>query len=277
MACLTLTTPRAMRSHSNGGGRAADVTARPLRFCVFVYSFEKWNRAKSSSFSVVLTPATGQRIFCRPCLDWSERRYHIAGHLGSEPARATTQVARATRHCGPPARVPHEFRRETAFGEYLEIATVIPMYLTGCTAWPWPFFHSRNCCVRAAASGCACAESYGERNATSPSPGLYRHPKGARQRRLHRGRGSGRGRRLDVPARARLDRLPAAARSRAACLGRDGHRLDAPRRLTGCKICGRNARLASARRQRRVCRSQGSGMSSDGKCFMSTGCATWRS
>jgi regulatory ArsR family protein len=25
-----------------------------------------------------------RRIFCRPCLDWSERRYHLAGHLGSE-------------------------------------------------------------------------------------------------------------------------------------------------------------------------------------------------
>ena len=23
------------------------------------------------------------RIFCRPCLDWSERRYHLAGHLGA--------------------------------------------------------------------------------------------------------------------------------------------------------------------------------------------------
>jgi DNA-binding transcriptional ArsR family regulator len=25
-----------------------------------------------------------RRIFCRPCLDWSERRYHIAGLVGSE-------------------------------------------------------------------------------------------------------------------------------------------------------------------------------------------------
>ena len=29
----------------------------------------------------------GPRIFCRPCLDWSERRYHIAGHVGSEICR----------------------------------------------------------------------------------------------------------------------------------------------------------------------------------------------
>ena len=25
-----------------------------------------------------------RRIFCRPCLDWSERRYHIAGLVGAE-------------------------------------------------------------------------------------------------------------------------------------------------------------------------------------------------
>lgn len=26
----------------------------------------------------------GRRIFCRPCLDWSERRYHVAGLVGAE-------------------------------------------------------------------------------------------------------------------------------------------------------------------------------------------------
>ncbi len=32
-----------------------------------------------------VTPgAQGRRIFCRPCLDWSERRHHLAGHLGAE-------------------------------------------------------------------------------------------------------------------------------------------------------------------------------------------------
>jgi hypothetical protein len=25
----------------------------------------------------------GKRIFCRPCLDWSERRYHVAGLVGT--------------------------------------------------------------------------------------------------------------------------------------------------------------------------------------------------
>jgi len=28
-------------------------------------------------------PAEGKRVFCRPCLDWSERRPHIAGRLGA--------------------------------------------------------------------------------------------------------------------------------------------------------------------------------------------------
>jgi len=32
-----------------------------------------------------------RRIFCRPCLDWSERRYHIAGHVGSELCRCCLQ------------------------------------------------------------------------------------------------------------------------------------------------------------------------------------------
>ncbi len=28
-------------------------------------------------------PMAGRRVFCRPCLDWSERRPHIAGRLGA--------------------------------------------------------------------------------------------------------------------------------------------------------------------------------------------------
>jgi DNA-binding transcriptional ArsR family regulator len=28
-------------------------------------------------------PTDGKRVFCRPCLDWSERRPHIAGRLGA--------------------------------------------------------------------------------------------------------------------------------------------------------------------------------------------------
>jgi DNA-binding transcriptional ArsR family regulator len=33
----------------------------------------------------------GRRIFCRPCLDWSERRYHIGGHVGAEICRCCLQ------------------------------------------------------------------------------------------------------------------------------------------------------------------------------------------
>jgi DNA-binding transcriptional ArsR family regulator len=31
-----------------------------------------------------LSARRGKRLFCKPCLDWSERRYHIAGLVGSE-------------------------------------------------------------------------------------------------------------------------------------------------------------------------------------------------
>src|SRR5882757_10969662 len=31
--------------------------------------------------------ARSKRIFCRPCLDWSERRYHVAGLVGAEILR----------------------------------------------------------------------------------------------------------------------------------------------------------------------------------------------
>ena len=34
----------------------------------------------------------GRRMFCRSCLDWSERRYHIAGHVGAEICRRTIQA-----------------------------------------------------------------------------------------------------------------------------------------------------------------------------------------
>jgi DNA-binding transcriptional ArsR family regulator len=34
----------------------------------------------------------GRRIFCRPCLDWSERRYHLAGHVGTEICRRCLEL-----------------------------------------------------------------------------------------------------------------------------------------------------------------------------------------
>jgi DNA-binding transcriptional ArsR family regulator len=36
-------------------------------------------------------PSRSRRIFCRPCLDWSERRYHIAGRVGAEICRCCLQ------------------------------------------------------------------------------------------------------------------------------------------------------------------------------------------
>ena len=33
------------------------------------------------------SPAPGRRVFCRPCLDWSERRFHIAGRVGAAITR----------------------------------------------------------------------------------------------------------------------------------------------------------------------------------------------
>jgi DNA-binding transcriptional ArsR family regulator len=37
-------------------------------------------------------PARSKRIFCRACLDWSERRYHIAGLVGAEICRRCLEL-----------------------------------------------------------------------------------------------------------------------------------------------------------------------------------------
>jgi DNA-binding transcriptional ArsR family regulator len=38
-----------------------------------------------TQFGAELNPTTaGKRVFCRACLDWSERRYHVAGLVGAE-------------------------------------------------------------------------------------------------------------------------------------------------------------------------------------------------
>jgi DNA-binding transcriptional ArsR family regulator len=34
----------------------------------------------------------GRRIFLRPCLDWSERRFHLAGHVGAEICRRSLDL-----------------------------------------------------------------------------------------------------------------------------------------------------------------------------------------
>jgi hypothetical protein len=35
----------------------------------------------------------GKRIFCKPCLDWSERRHHIARHVGAEIQRRCMELS----------------------------------------------------------------------------------------------------------------------------------------------------------------------------------------
>jgi DNA-binding transcriptional ArsR family regulator len=45
------------------------------------------------SFGLNLRPEPGsRRIFCRACLDWSERRYHIAGLVGAEICRRFAEL-----------------------------------------------------------------------------------------------------------------------------------------------------------------------------------------
>jgi len=36
-----------------------------------------------ADFGAVVSPKGLRRVFCRPCLDWSERRWHIAGAVGA--------------------------------------------------------------------------------------------------------------------------------------------------------------------------------------------------
>jgi hypothetical protein len=38
------------------------------------------------------SPAAGRRVFCRPCLDWSERRPHLAGRVGAALASRCFQL-----------------------------------------------------------------------------------------------------------------------------------------------------------------------------------------
>jgi hypothetical protein len=41
-----------------------------------------------AAFGADLTSGSkSKRIFCKPCLDWSERRYHLAGWVGAEISR----------------------------------------------------------------------------------------------------------------------------------------------------------------------------------------------
>jgi DNA-binding transcriptional ArsR family regulator len=49
-------------------------------------------------FGADLTPLPrSRRIFCRACLDWSERPWHVAGHVGAEMCRRLMQLGWLTR------------------------------------------------------------------------------------------------------------------------------------------------------------------------------------
>lgn len=52
-----------------------------------------------TQFGADLKPkSAGRRIFCRACLDWSERRYHIAGFIGAEIWRRCNELGWLARH-----------------------------------------------------------------------------------------------------------------------------------------------------------------------------------
>jgi DNA-binding transcriptional ArsR family regulator len=44
--------------------------------------------------------AAHRRVFCRACLDWSERRHHVAGHVGAEIYRRSTELGWVTQRRG---------------------------------------------------------------------------------------------------------------------------------------------------------------------------------
>ncbi len=51
-----------------------------------------------TAFGADLTSKSrSKRIFCRPCLDWSERRYHVAGLVGAEIWRRCLELDWLTR------------------------------------------------------------------------------------------------------------------------------------------------------------------------------------
>ena len=55
-----------------------------------------------TGFGVELNSKTaGRRIFCRACLDWSERRYHVAGFVGAEIWRRCLERGWLTQGAAP--------------------------------------------------------------------------------------------------------------------------------------------------------------------------------
>jgi DNA-binding MarR family transcriptional regulator len=66
-----------------------------------------------------------RRIFCRACLDWSERRYHVAGLVGAELLRRLVELGWLARQRGTRVlRLTPAGRRglQQAFGVTLDVA-----------------------------------------------------------------------------------------------------------------------------------------------------------
>jgi DNA-binding transcriptional ArsR family regulator len=85
------------------------------------------------------SPSRSRRIFCRPCLDWSERRYHVAGRVGAEICRlclhrgwfAPTRDSRALRltplgRAGLLEAFDVEFERESVARQPTPHAAALP-------------------------------------------------------------------------------------------------------------------------------------------------------
>jgi DNA-binding transcriptional ArsR family regulator len=67
------------------------------------------------------TRRKSRRAFCRPCLDWSERRFHLAGHTGAALARHMLDEGWLTRARDTRAVIVTT-RGETALADLLGIA-----------------------------------------------------------------------------------------------------------------------------------------------------------
>ena len=146
-----------------------------------------------------------RRIFCRalPRLERAalphcrpRRRRDLSRLHRAWLAGAAARFACVANHRGRPTRVPRDLRCAIGRAGGLEIEAAVPTYLTGSKALPWAHFSIRatfpSAPLRAAVSA---RTQRGVQNAESPSESLHRYPQGARQRRLHRGCGSGRRRR----------------------------------------------------------------------------------
>jgi len=84
-------------------------------------SYIAWSRKVSSELALRLTKAgerffsalgidvdaaaNGRRPLCRACLDWSERRHHLAGTLGAAVMNRFTELNWAARDSAPGSRV----------------------------------------------------------------------------------------------------------------------------------------------------------------------------